>query len=91
VTKGPSSATNLLEESLAKEKWTMNDYAADQELPVTDELLVLDEASGDGLHVREAALTEFGVAIDSSLETLVARWAPYASPRAQREAASWRR
>jgi hypothetical protein len=69
----------------------MNDFAAEEKRPVADELLVLDEASGDGLHVREAALTEFGGTIDASLETLVARWAPYASPRSQREGASWRR
>ena len=69
----------------------MNDFAAEEKRPVADELLVLDEGSGEGLHVREAALTEFGVAIDASLETLVARWASYSSPRSQRQAASWRR
>mgnify|MGYP003575425601 CR=1 FL=1 len=68
----------------------MNDFAAEEKLPVADELLVLDEGTGEGLHVRPAALAELGTAIDASLETLVARWAPYASPRAQREGA-WRR
>ena len=70
----------------------MNDHAANHELPIADELLILDEGAGEGVHVRPAALAEFGIAIDTSLESLVARWAAYASPRAQgRNPDSWRR
>lgn len=70
----------------------MNEYAAHHELPLASELLVLDEGSGESLHVRPAALAEFETVLDASLETLVARWAAYASPRALgRDAATWRR
>lgn len=70
----------------------MNEPTANPELPVAGELLVLDAGSGEGLHVRPAALAEFETTLDASLETLVARWAAYASPRAQgRNTGAWRR
>ncbi len=70
----------------------MNDETANHELPVVGELLTLEDGTGDSLHVRPAAYAEFDMAIDASLEELVARWAQFASPQAQSlNAASWRR
>jgi hypothetical protein len=58
----------------------------------TEELLTLEDRSGEGVHVRPNAYAEFETSIDCALEVLVARWLPYASPRAQgRNAGGWRR
>jgi hypothetical protein len=70
----------------------MNDETTNHELPVVSELLTLEDGTGDALHVHPAAYADFDAAIDVSLEELVARWAPFASPQAQgRNTASWRR
>lgn len=71
----------------------MNDYhATNDKLPAESEMLVLEHGFGDALHVGPAAFAEFEATIDASLEELVARWAPYASPQARRRSAGlWRR
>ena len=45
------------------------------------EVLTLAEGS-ESVHVRTTVFADFEAAIDASLEQLVARWLPYASPRA---------
>lgn len=58
----------------------------------TEELLTLEDRAGEGVHVRPNAFAEFETSIEAALEELVARWLPYASPRAQsRNANDWRR
>jgi hypothetical protein len=71
----------------------MNDHhATNDKLSSTSEMLVLEHGFGDALHVGPAAYAEFELAIDASLEELIARWAPYASPQAQgRNTGTWRR
>lgn len=71
----------------------MNDHpATNDKLPSTSEMLVLEHGFGNALHVMPAAYAQFESAIDTSLDTLVERWAPYASPQAQgRNTGMWRR
>ncbi|MEX2188464.1 MAG: hypothetical protein WD875_16770 [Pirellulales bacterium] len=71
----------------------MNDnHATNETSPATAEMLTLQHGFGNDLHVGPAAYAEFELAIDASLEALVTRWAPFASPQAQsRNAGMWRR